>query len=68
MYLSHGTSQRLESMSTADYYPLTESSEEMRLQERHESSSLPLAIKEKDVEYQVQNIHEKTSGGARQAI
>jgi TBC domain-containing protein kinase-like protein len=45
--------KRLEGMSTADYYPLIESSDEMEpLHERHESSSLPLAIKEKDIEYQ----------------
>ena len=30
-------------------------------QERHDSSSLPLAIKEKDVEYQVQYTHNRSS-------
>ncbi|CAI8006071.1 TBC domain-containing protein kinase-like protein, partial [Geodia barretti] len=45
--------KRLEGMSVADYYPLTETSGgTMPGQERHDSSSLPLAIKEKDVEYQ----------------
>ncbi|KAL5477249.1 hypothetical protein EMCRGX_G024018 [Ephydatia muelleri] len=46
--------KRLEHLTVPDYYPLMESTGELNSQgPSHETSKLPLVIKEKDVEYQL---------------